>query len=193
MFLGPELCRSEACVEIMTGYAVTAMRGVDRLRRFPRMLVPLVHWFIPQLQRSRQLLREARRILRPIYLKRLDAIASNAHSPKPSQAGDSLGWFEELARGSEYDPAVAQLTFAVAAVHATTDFLSQLLIHLAQHPEYVQQLRDEVVSAVRQHGLHTAAFAQMKLMDSVMKESQRLKPISTGTSVLVSTACEFML
>jgi cytochrome P450 len=174
-FLGPEFCRNQRWVEINTQYTIMALGAVNALRRWPRVFLPIVHWFHPQVKKTRALLNEARTILRPTHEKRARELAAGKEAPP-----DALTWFEELAKGQPYDPTVAQMTFTVASIHATTDLLCQILLDLTKHPKIVEALRAELVDAVVKNGWQQSSFSQLKLMDSVMKESQRLKPISQG-------------
>lgn len=174
VFLGPELCRDPDWLRITAEYTVTAITSVSALRRWPVLLRPIVHWFLPGLQRVRRQLNEARSIMQPIVEKRQRQMAEG------NPPDDAIFWFAELSKGRPYDPAVCQLTLSVAALHATTDLLTHVLIELAKHPELVQPLRDEVVSVIGSDGWTKAALHQLKLMDSVLKEAQRLKPISQG-------------
>ncbi|KAI8239423.1 Cytochrome P450 monooxygenase eqxH [Colletotrichum sp. SAR 10_99] len=50
------------------------------------------------------------------------------------------------------------------------------MMDLAQHPELFQPLREELVRVLGTEGLKKSALNNLKLMDSVLKESQRLKP-----------------
>jgi cytochrome P450 len=174
-FLGTELCRNQRWVEINTQYTIVALGAVNALRRWPRALLPIVHWFHPQVKQTRALLNEARNILSPTHEKRARELAAGKEAPS-----DALTWFEELAKGQPYDPTVAQMTFTVASIHATTDLLCQVLLDLAKYPDIVEALRAELVDVLGKSGWQQSSFGQLRLMDSVMKESQRLKPISQG-------------
>ncbi|KAJ0275931.1 hypothetical protein Brms1b_011792 [Colletotrichum noveboracense] len=50
------------------------------------------------------------------------------------------------------------------------------MVDLAQHPELFQPLREELARVLGTEGLKKSALNNLKLMDSVIKESQRLKP-----------------
>lgn len=160
-------------VEINSQYTVVGLGAVMALRSWPRWLLPLIHRFHPQVRATQALLSEAREIMKHEREKRRQ---------KKHRQVDSLDWFDEVAsqRGDQYDPAVAQLTFAVAAMHSTTDQLCQVLIDLRNHKDVVNALRRELIDAVTREGWKQAAFNQLKLMDSVLKETQRLKPINQG-------------
>lgn len=96
------------------------------------------------------------------------------------RSSDAMEWMEESAHGRPYDPTIAQLTFSLAAVHTTTDMLTQVIYDLCEQPELAQALREEVIEVIQEDGWKKTALYKMKLMDSVLKESQRLKPTSIG-------------
>ncbi|KZL77274.1 cytochrome p450 monooxygenase [Colletotrichum incanum] len=170
-FMGPEMSKNQRWVEINSQYTTIGLGAVMALRSWPRCLLPLIYRFHPQVRATRALLAEAREIMKSVREIR----KQNKH-----REVDSLDWFDEVAsqRGDHYDPAVAQLTFAVAAMHSTTDQLCQVLLDLRNHPDVLDALRRELVDVVTREGWKQAAFNQLKLMDSVLKESQRLKPIN---------------
>ncbi|KAJ5519616.1 hypothetical protein N7463_000069 [Penicillium fimorum] len=51
-----------------------------------------------------------------------------------------------------------------------------MLVDLSSHPELVYNIRAEAVSVVGKEGWSRAGLYQLKLMDSALKESQRLAP-----------------
>lgn len=91
-----------------------------------------------------------------------------------------IEWLEQDTKDttSDYDPVVAQLILSQAAIHTTTDLLTQAILEVAATPEIVEPLRDEINDAVDRLGWSKAAFHEMKLLDSVLKESQRRKPLA---------------
>nr|A0A455LM27.1 RecName: Full=Cytochrome P450 monooxygenase atnM; AltName: Full=Arthripenoid biosynthesis cluster protein M [Arthrinium sp.]AYO60886.1 cytochrome P450 monooxygenase AtnM [Arthrinium sp.] len=52
----------------------------------------------------------------------------------------------------------------------------QTLYDLCSYPEYIEPLRDELVTVLKESGMTKAGLFKLKLMDSFMKESQRFKP-----------------
>ncbi|KAK1035426.1 hypothetical protein LTR74_018885, partial [Friedmanniomyces endolithicus] len=70
----------------------------------------------------------------------------------------------------------AQLGLAISSIHTTTQLLTQTLIDMCMHPALLEPLRKEVTAATEEHGFTTAGLYNMKLLDSVIKETQRLKP-----------------
>lgn len=58
--------------------------------------------------------------------------------------------------------------------------MSEIMTQLARHPEVVKPLREEVIEVLRRDGLKKTALYNLKLMDSVIKECQRIKPVTIG-------------
>ncbi|KAK0448941.1 cytochrome P450 [Desarmillaria tabescens] len=62
----------------------------------------------------------------------------------------------------------------VAAIHTTSNTFTSALYALAAHPEYVEMLRTEVETVIKEEGKTKAAMGKMNQLDSFLKESQRL-------------------
>lgn len=95
---------------------------------------------------------------------------------------DGLEWFARMASrdGTYYKPELAQLTLSVAAIHTTSDLVSQVIIDLAAHPEIIPELRAEIVAVLGSQGWRKTALYGLKKLDSCVRETQRLKPIMVG-------------
>ncbi|KAK8103445.1 uncharacterized protein PG998_010478 [Apiospora kogelbergensis] len=171
-FLGKEMARNRRWVELNSLYTTVGIGAVMALRPWPRFLLPIVCRFHPSVKATQAVLAEARQVMNSVLQKR------QAETGKRDQ--DSLDWFNEVAayRRETFDPAVAQLTFGVASMHSTSDELSQVLVDLRDQPDVVEEMRKELIDAVTRLGWTHAALNQLKLMDSVLKETQRLKPIN---------------
>jgi cytochrome P450 monooxygenase-1 len=98
-----------------------------------------------------------------------------------------IDWLEETANGAFYDPIAAQLVLSVAAIHTTSDMLTQVIYDIFQRPQLVDQLRQELIAVLREEGgLTGACLPRLKLLDSVLKESQRLKPFALSKESTIS-------
>jgi hypothetical protein len=95
--------------------------------------------------------------------------------------GNMIEWAEEMAKGATYDAALLQMKVSLASIHTTSDLVTQTLFNLCSRPELVDDLRKEIIEVIGQQGWVKPALYQLKLMDSVLKETQRLKPISIGS------------
>lgn len=180
-FLGAEMCRNDEWLAITKSHSVNAFLSADILRPYPPWLRDVVHWFVPACKTLRQQVADARRIIEPFLAerRRIRRQARDRGDPVPS-FNDAVDWFEEESMGREYDPVATQLALSVVAIHSTTDLLVETMLRIAEHPELFAGLRKEIVEALRVGGWTKAALVDLKLMDSVMKETQRLKPITSG-------------
>ncbi|KAM5357219.1 hypothetical protein ACJZ2D_016494 [Fusarium nematophilum] len=177
VFLGENLCRNEAWLAITSEYTVMVVRAAAKLRLFPSFIRPLVSLLEPDCRKARAALTESRAIINPVIeqRRRLRREALAHGHPAPS-FNDAIDWAETECKGRDYDAAVVQLVLSFAAIHTTTDLLSQTLIMLAKHPEFIDRLRQEMVDALTADGWKKNALYNMKLLDSAIKEAQRLKP-----------------
>ncbi|GAP91373.1 putative cytochrome p450 [Rosellinia necatrix] len=182
IFLGDELCRNKRWLETTSQYAVNSMHAVKTLRLFPKFTRPVVHWFLPECRLIRRLLGEAREIIQEVIDRRRAEKAAAAREGRPvPRPSDAIEWAEEESRDDPYDPAVYQIGLSMAAIHTTSDLLNQTLQNLVQRPALIDDLRREIVDVLRSDGMTKTALYNLKLMDSVLKETQRLKPIKMTT------------
>ena len=114
--------------------------------------------------------------------RKIRAEVTLAGGGKPPKVSDAIGWMVEMASGKPVDYVAAQLSLTVAAIHATTEALTIALLDLVTYPETIPQLRQEVIQALGDGGWSKQALYNMKLMDSFLKESQRLHPVSASNS-----------
>ncbi|KAI3393843.1 hypothetical protein diail_3570 [Diaporthe ilicicola] len=138
-----------------------------------------VHWFLPSVQKLRAQIQDANNIIVPLVHRRramrAEAIASGQPEPR---FNDAIDWFEEFFDGKPYDPVGLQINLSVGAIHTTTDLLYWTMICIADHPEYFNLLREEIIRVLSSEGWKKTSLYNLKLLDSVIKESQRLKPTS---------------
>lgn len=178
--MGEEMCRNEEWIKASSEYTTAAFGHGDKLRAWPRSLRPLVHWFMPEAKEVREKLNAARQAIKPLIERRqAKKDEAVARGEKPPVYNDSLEWFEQEYT-SAYDPAVAQITLSIVAIHTTSDLLQTTMFSIARHPELFAPLREEVIQVFGSHGLTKQALYDLKLMDSVIKEAQRIKPVLLG-------------
>ncbi|KAI8267504.1 Cytochrome P450 monooygenase 2 [Colletotrichum sp. SAR11_239] len=179
VFLGDELCRNEAWLRVTKDYTVISFMAAMKLTFVPRPLRPLVHWFLPDCRLVRQHLSQARALISGVIEQRRSAKREAAAKGEEAPSyNDAIEWAEMECKGQAYDAAVFQLTLSFAAIHTTTDLLAQTMLFLANQPELITPLREEVVQVLKAEGWRKTALYNMKLMDSALKETQRMKPNS---------------
>ncbi|KAI0535120.1 cytochrome P450 [Xylaria digitata] len=189
VFLGERLCRDSNWLRITSQLPVNLFIAVYRLRMYPKFLRPIVHWFLPECQLIRRQCAEARSIIGPVIKQRQEDRhkALEAGLPVPKY-DDAIDWAEEESKKMKYEPATCQISLSIAAIHTTTDLISQTILELLAHPELIQPLRDEAIEVLRIHGWTKSGLYNLKLMDSILKETQRVKPIQMVSLQRISRA-----
>ncbi|KAF7594216.1 hypothetical protein BBP40_009920 [Aspergillus hancockii] len=187
VFIGQKVCRDEAWVNISVNYTIDAFNAARNLRHWPAIVRPLIHWFLPSIQKIRHHKKVAAAIVqKEINMRNMIREGKLPESP-PRTHTDALDWFREVAAGRHYNETVSQIGLSVAAIHTTSNMITNVMYDLTAYPEYIQPLRDEIKAIVEEDGvLKKTSLIKMKLMDSVMKESQRTNPVSLMDIVFIA-------
>ncbi|SMQ54553.1 unnamed protein product [Zymoseptoria tritici ST99CH_3D7] len=187
VFLGAELCRNSEWLKVTKEYAVLAFLAAQDLRLWSPWLRPIASLFLSKCRLSRAAIHKARATIEPVLAERSKVVAKNTGG-KATVFDDAIAWIECAAGTASYDPQIVQLSLSAVAVHTTTDLLSQALADIAAHPEIIAPLREEMISIMNQDGgLQTASLGRMELLDSCIKESQRMKPLSIASMGRIAT------
>ncbi|KAJ0316082.1 hypothetical protein Brms1b_005738 [Colletotrichum noveboracense] len=179
IFGGEELARNDKWLKITSEYARTAFFASELLRIFPKSIRFVIHQLNPFSWKLQGQMNDARRIINPIVAKRRQAkkAAEDAGEDEP-EYNDCLEWCEEASEEPIADPAVPMLGLSFAAIHTTADVVTQSMIDLARNPEYFDVLRKELGDVIRTDGWNKMGLYKMKVLDSFLKEVQRINPIS---------------
>ncbi|GLB16874.1 hypothetical protein AtubIFM61612_006729 [Aspergillus tubingensis] len=181
VFLGEKLYRNPDWHRVTADYAVHTFMSALFLRMFPRCTRPYVAYILPFCRKIRNEIKEAEGIITPVVEERRSAKQEAIRQGKePEHYEDAMQWMEECAKGRPYDPTLAQVALSLAAIHTTSDLLTQTIFYLAEREDVIKALRNEVIGVLQNDGWTKSTFNDLKLMDSVLKESQRLKPHSIG-------------
>nr|AOC89099.1 cytochrome P450 monooxygenase [Fusarium lunulosporum] len=175
IFLGEDLCQNDKWISITSEYAANSLEVANRLRVWPKYMRYVVSYFSPGCGILRNQVKNARELITPIVERRRS-------EEKGKEYNDSLGWFEKTAKQA-YNPAATQLFLSAVSVHTTTDLICQCLEDIAAHPEIIKPLQEEIRRVIAEEGWNTKAMYKMFLLDSVFKETQRLKPIQIASMV----------
>jgi cytochrome P450 len=179
--LGADLCRNEHWVEYIVSYIGNSYRAARDLRQWPQLLQPVVHWFIASCQDLRKDFARCHAIVNPVVEQRKrDKELRISKGLKPQDHCDSIDWIDEVANGRNYNATAAQIVLSIAGIFSSTDTLTQIIYDICDKPDLINDLRKEIVSTLTGNGWSKKCMYQLKLMDSVMKETQRLKPIAVG-------------
>lgn len=175
-FSGHDLARNAEWIEIMTTYTLVVVQASAKLNEYPHYLRRLANMLVPQCRTLRALESQARRIIEGKLAER----RRQREEGDSSEYKDVLAWFdkEHQKLGGTYEPTVAQLILSFVAVHTSTDLLSEVILDLGRHPELFEPLRQEIQEALGGgEGLTKSTMQKMKLLDSAIKETQRMKPV----------------
>ncbi|KAI1819186.1 cytochrome P450 [Xylaria intraflava] len=179
IFLGKRICRNQRWLEIVKTYGYQAIALSNIMHMAPAILQPLVYLVTPHAFRLRKSLRDARAIIAPEIRKYMEAVdAASMIGEKPPDGANALEWMYDLTKGKDVDFASAQLLLVVLAVDSPAQGVSRALMDICKYPDIVQQLREEIIDVIGKDGWTKTTFQRLKLMDSFLKESQRVTPLS---------------
>jgi hypothetical protein len=89
---------------------------------------------------------------------------------------DAIEWAEIESRGNPYSAVDCQLNLSSGAIHTSSGLLSQVLTRLSNEPHLITPLRQEIIEVLTAEGMNKNSLYNLKLMDSALKETQRIKP-----------------
>ena len=184
IFLGPELSQDGEWQVNTKEYTAKVFQALRVIRGWPEWSRPYVHWFLKDCREARRLSKRAKEIIEPIAAKRLENVAL-AEKGLADMPNDAIAWAYQTAKGQDYHVAHLQLALSMASVHTTSDLFSNVLLQLCRHPEWIEPLRQEASDVLTKGGYEKTSLYRMKLADSVMKETQRIKPLGVRKSSLI--------
>ncbi|KZL80201.1 ent-kaurene oxidase [Colletotrichum incanum] len=179
MFVGPDYCRTDEYMDLAANYAADAFGGPKLLQVFPKASRPFVAPFLPPLRRVWKAHRRITELLGPAIETRRNAVVEGQQVPD-----DMLQWIIKNAHRfrdeikTDGDIARLQLSLSAVAIHTTALTATATLYDLAAEPEIMSDVRQEIVNVLRKHDgrITVKTLFDMKLLDAVCKESQRLNP-----------------
>lgn len=176
IFIGPELCRSEDYLNASIGYTLDFLNAVNKLKQWNKRWRWLGRYFTPEVDKLFKERKKAHNFLNPVIKQRRADMAAGKDMPD-----DALQWMlNKIDETGLSDDILAetQLNMSMAAIHTTTLTVTMILYDLVVRPDVIEEIRKEVRSVLAaNHGVMTShALFEMKFLDSVMKESQRVNP-----------------
>ncbi|KAK1843837.1 cytochrome p450 [Colletotrichum chrysophilum] len=182
VFLGSDICRNKKWLRITKEFTTTSFAAAAKLNMLPSVLRPLANLLDPSCQQVRAFIAEAKEILFPVIKSRRKVKEAAKLAGKPVPVfNDTIEWAEAESQGTKYDPIAFQLMISFVAIHTTYDLLGRVLLLLAEHQETIKPLRQEMIEVLQAEGWSKTALNHMKLLDSTIKESQRISPTSLLT------------
>ncbi|KAM5541320.1 hypothetical protein V8D89_004874 [Ganoderma adspersum] len=171
-FVGLPLCRNEEYLTLAVDFAIDFMKTIVVLRLFPRFLKPIVALFFNLVKRDTE---RAVPFLRPMIEERQRASAElgEGWNDKPNDLLQFL--LDKATPKNESVFTIAQrlLTLNFAAIHTSSNTITHALNRLAEHPELLAPLREEIETSISADGWTSAALANMWKLDSLLRETLR--------------------
>lgn len=174
VFVGPKLCRDEAWMRIMRNFTHMAAASLQAVKMWPAFLHPWVAPFLPALKTVERTWTEGRRVLRE---------AAEAEASDETKGDYIKEWVAQ--RHPEWATDLDQqvdftFTLSMAALHTSEMTTTHLLLDLAAHPDFVDELRAEMKEALEQTGgeMNNTYIHKLQKLDSFMTESKRLNPLT---------------
>ncbi|KAF7523222.1 hypothetical protein G7054_g11845 [Neopestalotiopsis clavispora] len=188
VFLGLPLCRNERWLKISKAYTIDTFIVAHLMRLMPSFARPIMYWFIPQGATLRKAVKDAHKLIDPEVQRRIDNVReAQAAGKKPPKVADSLGWMYQVRTKDNTDYVAAQLALTMAAIHTTTETSSAALLDICEYPEVADKLRAEIIQVIGEHGWNKTSLYKLTLMDSFLKESQRVRPLSISKCALFAS------
>jgi len=173
VFVGLPLCRNSDYLLLNKTFTLDVIKGATIIKLFPEALRPLVARFCTNVPAR---INRGVSHLEPIIRERFQKIEEYGKewADKPN---DTLQWLIDAARGKERTVRALVLRILAvnfAAIHTTSVTFTHVMFYFAAHPQYVNELREEVAAIVQEEGWTKAATERMHKMDSYLKEVQRV-------------------
>ncbi|KAI1289087.1 cytochrome P450 [Xylaria venustula] len=174
---GKALAHEPEWITAAISYALTAFNGSQKIKGLPW---PVRRLFAPWLSEIRKdipwCFDVAKRVAVPILKHREET---------GEEATDFLQFLKEVTKGPEQENEFVShllLMMAFASTHSSVLTIGALIYDLCAYPELVDIMREEYESIVDKDGnIPKGGFTKLVKMDSIMKESQRISPITVLT------------
>ncbi|KAI0431654.1 cytochrome P450 [Xylaria sp. FL1042] len=188
VMVGPELCEAWPAISMKYITRVLAAQGAIRKKYYPA-LYWTAYYLNPEVALVNEARREAAELVRPVLEARQAAYATEG--AKAEKHDDFIQWIMDnyRANGKTVTPdETVQNIFIVmfASMHGTSFIALQSLFSLLGTPNALTEVREEI-ERVSQNELKGSpvwtrhALGELKLMDSFMKETLRMKPFQEAT------------
>lgn len=201
VFVGLPLCRDERWVSASINFTVDAVDGIQAVEKYSSILRPFVAPFLPAMKRLKEHRKWASLAMKPLARTALTDRMENGNIGKKIPLSEEGGGGHEQANFIQWilnhekdvDKVTPewlgheQLSITFAAIHTTTMTATHALLDLAEHPEYIDELRAEMEQVIAEEGhedgqLRKTSMPKLKKLDSFLRESQRCNPLGLSKS-----------
>jgi cytochrome P450 len=185
VFIGPQLCHDERYLDAAVNYTAELGQAVMEIKSVNFWIKKFLARRLGSVAALRRREEDFLKFITPIVQQRIDTRAAKGAEELPE---DMLTWLVNKAArdgiNGTREIALIQLGLFFVASHTTGITLTNILYDLAAHPECIAPLRAEIqaVQAECENGILThTALQRLKRLDSFMKESLRMHPLTFAT------------
>ncbi|KIX00018.1 uncharacterized protein Z518_10945 [Rhinocladiella mackenziei CBS 650.93] len=184
VFVGLPMCRDPVVLTAMRDYSAELVAAAQAMMKWPLLLRPFAYLYLPEVRKLSKTVQIARRCLGAEIARRVKAHGGRdevGHLQwSQTRSLDAVEWLRETVRaqGKKFDLVGGLLSLAFGAIHTTSHTLTHVMYDIIENPDLIPQLRQEIIDALREDGgWKKTTLYKLKLLDSVMKESQRVLPV----------------
>ncbi|KHN94005.1 P450 monooxygenase [Metarhizium album ARSEF 1941] len=182
IFVGSTLCRDPEWLKAAFGHADNVTITQIAMRSVPTVLRPLLNLCLPFSWKYKACIRAGKKILIPEVERRRELERSGVDYLK---SNDLLQAMLEMTSPEDEDGqpdtlANLMMTMTAIAGHSTAASGSHALFDLVSRPEYIDLLRQEAETTLTACEMRFTkqTLADLRKMDSFLRESQRHNPLS---------------
>ncbi|KAK7705394.1 hypothetical protein SLS63_014157 [Diaporthe eres] len=175
MFHSAASAENDHWLDIATEHVHSTVVWTENLKKWPAVLRPLVYRFVKGRGYMVQRFEEGKALVAQTLQEK------KANGDKPLNSPQTLlDYLYEGPLGPDDVEAhtIAQINLCVAAIQSMAATVTQCLMDLATHPEYVPELLAEMQTAIEKNGgvVDKQVLTELWKLDSFIKETQRLNP-----------------
>ncbi|CDO73437.1 hypothetical protein BN946_scf185013.g72 [Trametes cinnabarina] len=177
VFVGLPACRNREYLDLAISFTLDVVNDRNIINSYPSILKPIVGRMVGNGKRNVKL---ATPLLNPFIEERRQK-KKEYGGDWPNKPNDMLQWMMDAAGDDAMsDRSIVERMLLVnfAAIHTSSNSITHAIYHLAEHPEYLQPLREEIEPILREEGWTKASMTKMWKLDSFLRESQRLNGLN---------------
>ncbi|TQS35162.1 hypothetical protein Golomagni_04424 [Golovinomyces magnicellulatus] len=203
LFVGRPLCRNEEWINASINYTFQVTNVKDALSKWPRWKANILGSYCKEVRSIEKFKKQYAKLVQPIVDSHLAKEGNEKiYDDEGNEQGNILACI--LARMSPEEHKIPGflvnqlLSLSFASIHTTTITVTNLIYDLASHREYIPLLLDEIKEVMAEDGyettddgtlrLHKTSLPKLSKLDSFLKESQRVNPLSLVSHVRTTTS-----
>ena len=180
MLAGPEVSRNEDWIVLQLDFAKEFVAAASQLLQYPIPLRPLITPFLASVRQTWKYQATMVSFLKDYKLKTEAAVKGGAPTPNTLAQWLAEEHNDGDKQASVQHQANLMLITGLDCIYTVSQLCTQTLYDLAARPEYIQPLREEILSLWPRGQLlpQGNTFRSMVKLESFLRESQRIHPVS---------------